>query len=105
MDAKLPAGSAADDLARELNDELVARFGLMLPPTALAKTLGYPSAQAYRQAVVRGTVPVPLFRVAHRRGYFALARDVAAWVSAQRRAAGSRCETTSETDDAELSRT
>ena len=100
MDANPPAGSIADDLTRELNDELVARFGLMLPSTALAKTLGYPSAQAYRQAVVRGTVPVPLFRVAHRRGYFALARDVAAWVSTQRYTAERRCTTSSGTDGA-----
>lgn len=100
MDAKLASGPATADLARELNDELVARFGLMLPSTALAKALGYPSAQAYRQAVVRGTVPVPLFRVAHRRGYFALARDVAAWVSAQRCAAAGHPEPAGSGNDA-----
>lgn len=71
-------------LARELNDELVRRYGLLLSPSDLAKVLGYPSANAYCQAVVRGTVPVPLLRIPNRRGKFALARDVAVWLSRQR---------------------
>lgn len=78
-----------DTLARELNDELVRRYGLLLSTSDLAKVLGYPSANAYCQAVVRGTVPVPLIRIPNRRGKFALARDVAVWLSQQRQIATS----------------
>ena len=52
-----------DDLARELNDQLFKQFGPILPPSALAKALGYRSTLAYRQAIARNTVPVPLFRI------------------------------------------
>lgn len=84
----------SDTLARELNDELVCRYGLLLSSTDLAKVLGYPSANAYCQAVVRGTVPVPLLRIPNRRGKFALARDVAVWLSQQRQLATTATEST-----------
>jgi hypothetical protein len=77
----------SDALASELNDELVRRYGLLLSSSDLAKVLGYPSANAYCQAIVRGTVPVPLMRIPNRRGKFALARDVAVWLSEQHRQA------------------
>jgi hypothetical protein len=75
----------ADALARALNDDLVRQFGPMLESAELISVFRYPSADAYRQAVTRGTVPVPLFRIPHRRGSFALARDVATWLCRQRR--------------------
>lgn len=75
----------SDVLARELNDELVRRYGTVLPPSALVKTLGYRSASAYRQAIARGTVPVHLFSMPNRRGRFALARDVAEFLCRVRR--------------------
>lgn len=77
-----------DDLARELNDQLFNQFGPILPPSALVKALGYRSALAYRQAIARNTVPVPLFRIPNRRGHFALAREVAAWLSRQSKSSG-----------------
>lgn len=80
-------GLGSDKLARELNDELVRRYGMLLSSSDLAKVLGYPSANAYCQAVVRGAVPVPLLRIPNRRGKFALARDVAVWLSQQRQLA------------------
>lgn len=73
-----------DELARELNEQFVQQFGPILSSETLIKVLGYKSAAAYRQAVVRDTVPVPLFQIPHRRGRFALARDVAIWISQQR---------------------
>lgn len=75
-----------DDLARELNAQFVQQFGPILSSEVLVKALGYRSAAAYRQAVTRDTVPVPLFQIPNRRGRFALARDVAIWLSQQRRA-------------------
>lgn len=80
----------ADELARELNDQFVQQFGPILSSEVLAKALGYRSIAAYRQAVVRDTVPVPLFQIPNRRGRFALARDVAIWLSRQRQTATMR---------------
>jgi hypothetical protein len=76
-----------DRLARELEEDLLRRYGTLLPGSALASELGYPSARAYQQAVTRRTVPVPVFQVPRRRGTFALAKDVAEWVALQRHGA------------------
>ena len=73
-----------ETLARELEDDLVRHFGMTLGSAALASTLGYPSMRAYHQAVARQTIPVPTFQVEHRRGRFALAKDVARWLAQQR---------------------
>lgn len=72
-----------EDLARTLEESLTQRYGLMLPSSALAGALGYPSMRAYHQAVARRTIPVPTFQIEHRRGRFALARDVARWLAGQ----------------------
>jgi len=42
----------------------------------LARLLGYPSANAVRQAHRRGTLPVPLYRLDGRRGLFARPGDI-----------------------------
>jgi hypothetical protein len=73
-----------EELSRELYEELVSRYGVMLTSAQLIKVLGYSSANAFRQAIARNKVPVPLFQIPARRGRFALARDVALWLSEQR---------------------
>lgn len=73
------------ELANELNDKLFGQYGLVLPSAALIKVLGYPSPIAFRKALMRGSVNVPLFQIPNRRGRFALARDVAIWLSQQAR--------------------
>lgn len=52
----------------------------LLGGEALWKVLGYPTAAAFRQAVSRGTVPVPLVEVSHRRGRFARIEHVNVWL-------------------------
>ena len=79
-----------DELARELNEQFVQQFGPILSSPVLVKALGYRSMAAYRQAITRDTVPVPLFQIPNRRGRFALARDVAIWLSEQRQGATTR---------------
>lgn len=71
-------------IADELSERLTTQYGGVLGSTALIKELGYPSSGSFQQALGRGTVPVPVFRIPHRRGSFALARDVAVWLSRQR---------------------
>ena len=76
--------SSPDTLLIKLRDDLARRYGSLLSSANLVKVLGYRTSGAFRQAMVRGTVPVPLFTIPHRRGHFALALDVATWMYRQR---------------------
>jgi hypothetical protein len=79
-------GSAPGGLA-ELGAELAAQYGPLMDSVALARTLGFPSAGAFRQACYRGRISVPMFNVPGRTGRFALTLDVARWLWAMREAA------------------
>lgn len=74
------------DLAATLEQHLVSRFGTMIGREDLRRELGYSTADAFRQAVAKGTVPVRVFRIPHRRGWFALCADVARWLASLRNA-------------------
>ncbi|THD07780.1 hypothetical protein B1806_14540 [Metallibacterium scheffleri] len=69
--------------AAAIEAQLMRDDGALLSGERLRRALGYRSIDALRQAIVRGTIPVPVFTLPHRRGRFALARDVAAWLAAQ----------------------
>jgi hypothetical protein len=67
---------------QETSFELVARHlleahGPLLSVEALAQVLRYPSKGALERSLQRGHLPLPLVRVPHRRGSFALATEVA----------------------------
>ncbi len=83
MKEALPA-QALQDLAMQLTEDLSRLYGPVLTGSALQKALGYRSGDAFRQAVCRNSVPVPLFCIANRRGKFALAKEVASWLAQQR---------------------
>lgn len=72
------------DLTAELESDLIDRHGPMLPSRVLWKVLGYSSPAAWRQSISRRTVPIVIFQVEGRSGYFALTRDVARWMAEQR---------------------
>ena len=72
------------ELAREIEEDLSRRYGELLPSSVLAKVLGYRSPEAYRKALHLGRLPVPVFRIAQRRGHFAFAKDTARWLAALR---------------------
>lgn len=72
------------DLALILERDLMEKHGPMIANDALRIALGYPSMEAFRQALVRKTVPIPVFGVENRRGKFALVKDVARWLAQQR---------------------
>jgi hypothetical protein len=58
----------------------------------LTHVLGYPSQGAFRQALARGRIPVPVVTIEGRRGRFAQVADIARWLWAQR-ATPAFCET------------
>lgn len=76
--------ACAKGLAKSLATDLTREFGPMLSGERLSQALGYPSMGAFRQALVRGTVPVPVFSIPGRRGKYALVVDIASWIASQR---------------------
>lgn len=75
------------DLASHLERDLVDRYGPVIGGEQLSEVLGYPTLGAFRQSLVRGTVAVPVFDIANRRGWFALTRDIAIWLADRRNTA------------------
>jgi uncharacterized membrane protein len=71
-------------IALELEKDLLDRYGLLLTGDALIRELGYVSKAAFRQSLVRKTVPVPIFEIDNRRGKYALAKDVARYLAKKR---------------------
>ena len=67
-----------------LERQLMHRYGPLIGNEDLCQALGYPSKDAFRQALARKNVPVPVFDIENRRGKFALIGDVARWLVAQR---------------------
>lgn len=68
-------------LEKQLVTDLERRYGALISGENLRLILGYPSLAAFRQAHSRGVLPIPVFAIAHRKGKFALVRDVAQWLA------------------------
>jgi len=66
-----------------LAQNLFDTWGPVMGGIALAKALGFPTTSAMRQAIARGQVTLDLFKIAGRRGRFALTQDVSNWLMAQ----------------------
>lgn len=77
-----------EGLARSLEQDLLQRYGPMIGQDDLRQALGYASLAAFRQAYCRGQVPVPVFAISHRRGKYALVKDLALWLASMRLAVG-----------------
>lgn len=80
----MPTPTDFQALSSELEQQLTTRYGAMLGSKDLWRELGFRSPNAFRQALARGTLDVPVFEVQNRRGRFALAKDVAVWIARQR---------------------
>ena len=53
----------------------------MIGGDALRQALGYPTMEAFRQALCRDQLPIAVFALPHRRGKFALTKDIAFWLA------------------------
>lgn len=89
-----------ETLAKELENALIERHGLMVSSRSLWKILGYLSSEAWRKAIQRKTIPIPIFQIPDRHGYFALSCEVAAWVAKQRMTECENLEAINQTDAA-----
>jgi hypothetical protein len=74
----------ANGLTKVLEEELTQRYGPLISGDDLRRVLGYSSPEAFRQALARKTMPIPVFAIPNRRGKFALTKDVAIWLAEQR---------------------
>lgn len=72
--------------------DLMRQYGPMMSNDDLRQALGYASKDAFKQAIARKTVPITVFNIEGRRGKFALVKDVAAWIVAQRERALSEAQ-------------
>jgi hypothetical protein len=73
--------SEHDESVDLLTAHLLKVFGPLLDTKALAQVLRYPSTGALERSLQRGhLLLLPIVRVPHRRGSFALATDVAKFV-------------------------
>lgn len=70
-----------DPLAHSLEQDLLHRYGPVVGQDDLRQALGYASLDAFRQALSRGLLPVPVFPIPHRRGKYALVKDIASWLA------------------------
>lgn len=74
-------------LADALEHDLLSHYGPMIGQDELRQVLGYATMDAFRQALSRRQLPVPVFALPNRRGKYALAKDVAVWLASMRRSA------------------
>ncbi len=81
---ELDRNNDEDPLIKELEQDLLNLYGPLLNGQALKRILGYPTLEAMRQARRRHSIPIRIFSIEHRRGKFALAKDVAKWLVEQR---------------------
>jgi transcriptional regulator with XRE-family HTH domain len=70
------------------NSEPASVTDVVIGGVALAGSLLFPTGNAFREAKRRGAIPVPLFKVPGRRGWFARQEDVLAWQRGQLPEAG-----------------
>jgi len=76
-----PSEAVERNYAQALELNLVERHGTLIGGDELRRLLCYPTVEAFRQAVRRGTAPVPIFPLKHRRGHYAIAKDIALWLT------------------------
>ncbi len=73
-------------LAKQIEADLLKLYGSpMLSGEQLQRAMGYRTVDALRQAVLRQTIPVEVFKLENRRGHYALVKDIAQWLAEKSR--------------------
>jgi hypothetical protein len=75
------SSESKDEYQKQLESDLISRYGVVISGDALFKLLGFPSKAAFRQGIVKGQIHVPIFSLENRRGKHALAKDIAEWLT------------------------
>lgn len=66
---------------------LQEKYGPLIGGKDLWMALGYRTRAAFAKAARNGTLGIPVFSLPHRRGRFALTRDLAIWLISSRQGA------------------
>jgi hypothetical protein len=74
---------ASSEMEQRLLAALIRDWGYVVGSAGLRQALGYPTQAALRQGIAKGAVPVPVFCIAGRKGPYALAHDLAAWLASR----------------------
>lgn len=74
------------DCSNEDGARLLALHGDLMDSRALTALFKFGSDRSFRRSASKGLLPVRVFRVAGRRGWFARTRDVAQWLATAERA-------------------
>ena len=69
---------------KNLEKKLINQYGNVLSGEILSNLMGFPSVAAFRQGIKRGVIDIPIISFKNRRGKFALANDVAEWLTRAR---------------------
>ena len=64
-----------------LTEKIAREYEHIICSKNLAKILGYNSQASFAQTIYRGNSPVPVQKIQGRKGYYALASDVASFLS------------------------
>lgn len=66
-----------------VSKELIAAYGYIIPASALVRILGFRTYDAFKRALQRQTLTIPLSTVPGRRARHAMTNDVVDWLVAQ----------------------
>lgn len=75
------SSSSANGSPEEVGSSLLALHGELMDSQALAALFKFRSGRAFRRSASKGALPVSVFRVPGRRGWFARTRDVGLWLT------------------------
>lgn len=70
------------DRVQRVEDRLVLRYGPLLTIADVTEVLRYPSVQAVQKARLRGSLPIKMFRMPPRRGWFVSSHTLAVFLAA-----------------------
>lgn len=88
MNAKDPTDNKVQSLPNSYESMLLEKHGELMDGPALRGLLHIKHERTFRRAVAAGALPVGVFRLEGRKGWYARTRDVAAWLASVGNAAG-----------------
>lgn len=75
------SSSQQQNLEKEIFEDLKNKYGFLMSGNDVAKQLGFKTTEAFRQAICRNKLSIPVFTIPNRKGKFAYSKDVAQWLA------------------------
>lgn len=74
-------GQGGDTSIEVVNAGLLQQHGILIGGADLYRALGFDNDDAFRRARARDQIPIRIFTLPSRRGWFALTADLCQWLS------------------------